>query len=81
MPNTYYRDDTNSLHCTPCGEVTEIGYTVYDPERLINIREAFALDHAECHLYHDIERARQRREHRKESDRRKILQRQGTDYL
>ena len=81
MPNTYYREDTHSLHCVPCGEVMEIGYRETNPEKLINIREAFALDHAECHLYHDAERARQRREFRKERDRRQILQRPRPEYL
>jgi hypothetical protein len=79
LPNTLYRPENQTLECIHCLEVMAIRERTYiNPEKLLELREEFALDHSECHKYRDQRRARQAREHRKERDRLRLLEIQRT---
>jgi len=71
--NTLYHPETNSLECLECLDVTELRkVTGADPELLLQVREEYELDHANCHRYKDIRKADQARRYRTESQRRKL---------
>lgn len=73
VPNTLYHEDTNSLECFHCGDVTELRrVTAADPELLMQVREEYAMDHCNCHKYKDFRKAQQARQYRTEGQRREL---------
>jgi hypothetical protein len=64
----------NAFECRACAEFIPMRRKVWnDPEKLAEMREMLVLDHAECWLYNDAEKARQARKYRKEKKRRYAL--------
>lgn len=82
----YHHATMDTFECMGCHEMIEVPRVARlgngherravriagQPENLLIWLEMHELDHAQCHLYEDADKARQAREYRKEAARRKL---------